>query len=420
MNRKQRRSEAAADPAARAIQLNLAGVRQLERGDAEAAAETFRSALRLDPGRAETQVNLSRAYARLGRLEAAEELLRLALAAHPEAADLHGGLGSVLDARQKLVPAIESYRRALELAPGHWAATPLEAAIVRLGQSVHSWHLPMLADDVRNAAYDKAIAAAVGPEDVVLDIGTGSGLLAMMAARAGAHRVFGCEMVANLADLAERVVGDNGFADRISILPQASTALPALPEPATLLVTETFDSLIVGEGVLDSLAHAHRHLLAPGARVIPAAAVLKGQLATLPRLKALHPLDQVCGFDLRAFSIGARQERFFPVFIEREHSIPLSAPVELARFDFTRPPVLERTWTTPMPILQAGTLQVLLLWFDLHLDADTVISSGPGGGLHHWNPVAFLFERQREVTPETRYEQYCHLSRNALYFEPEV
>eukprot|EP00966_Prymnesium_polylepis_P024041 553550-Prymnesium_polylepis.1 len=75
----------------------------------------------------------------------------------------------------------------------------------------------MLCDERRNGAYHRAICRAVAslPKgSVVLEIGSGSGLLAMMAAKAGASngvRVVGCEMHGVMAVAAQRVVAANGF-----------------------------------------------------------------------------------------------------------------------------------------------------------------------------------------------------------------
>ena len=60
-------------------------------------------------------------------------------------------------------------------------------------------HARMLHDDRRTGDYLAALAAAVRPGDVVLDIGTGSGVLAVAAARAGARRVYAVEA----SDIAE-------------------------------------------------------------------------------------------------------------------------------------------------------------------------------------------------------------------------
>jgi SAM-dependent methyltransferase len=74
----------------------------------------------------------------------------------------------------------------------------------------------MLTDADRNAAYEKAITEAVhafialhGRAPLVLDIGCGTGLLSMMAIRAGAEHVHACEMFTAMADIAKAVTGLN-------------------------------------------------------------------------------------------------------------------------------------------------------------------------------------------------------------------
>lgn len=87
------------------------------RGDAGAARRAFDAALRLDAGFTAAVVNLAELEAGLGRLADAERILRDALAAHGDAADLHHALGLVLVRRQRSGEALDALRRATELAP---------------------------------------------------------------------------------------------------------------------------------------------------------------------------------------------------------------------------------------------------------------------------------------------------------------
>src|SRR5215203_5558533 len=116
-------------------------------------------------------------------------------------------------------------------------------------QVVPRWHFEMLNDEKRNEAFERALTNAITPETVVLDIGSGTGLLAMMAARAGAKETITCEMVPQLAKLARDTVERNGLADRIVTLDKKSTCLAIgsqMTQRANLLVTETVDCGLLG------------------------------------------------------------------------------------------------------------------------------------------------------------------------------
>lgn len=79
-------------------------------------------------------------------------------------------------------------------------------------------HSRMLHDARRTGDYIAAITAAVKPGDIVLDIGTGSGVLAVAAARAGARQVYAVE-ASDIATVAAKVFAANGVQDRVTLLP---------------------------------------------------------------------------------------------------------------------------------------------------------------------------------------------------------
>lgn len=125
----------------------------------------------------------------------------------------------------------------------------------------------MLHDDRRTSDYLTAITAAVQPGDVVVDIGTGNGVLAVAAARAGARHVYAVEAT-DIADVAEAVFEVNGVADRVTVVRGWSHHIE-LPERADVLVTETIGSEPLEEDILGAVLDARRRLLKPGALMIP-------------------------------------------------------------------------------------------------------------------------------------------------------
>jgi protein arginine N-methyltransferase 1 len=142
------------------------------------------------------------------------------------------------------------------------------------------YHGNMLSDRLRVESYARAIGALVTPGMRVLDIGTGSGLLAMLAAQAGASRVDAVE-VAEVVELAERLVRHNDLADVVRLHRGLSYQLQ-LPARADLLVTETLGNFGLEEGIMGVALDARARLLAPGAPLIPARVRLEVAPVTLP------------------------------------------------------------------------------------------------------------------------------------------
>lgn len=176
-----------------------------------------------------------------------------------------------------------------------------------LSRKIDKFHAQMLRDDARNAAYAAGIAA-VAPGRTVLDIGTGSGLLAMLAARAGARHVYACELNQRLALTAREIIAANGLANRITVFHAHSSKLDRdtdLGGGVDLVISEIFSDNLLGEGVISSLDDARNRLFLPGALFLPSKAVIRVALVG-HREKEPHarfrPIESVEGFDLSIFN----------------------------------------------------------------------------------------------------------------------
>ncbi len=75
----------------------------------------------------------------------------------------------------------------------------------------------MICDRVRTDGFRRAIESVVRPGDVVLDVGAGTGILSLFAARAGAARVYAVERT-TVAVLAQELAAANGFAETIEVI----------------------------------------------------------------------------------------------------------------------------------------------------------------------------------------------------------
>jgi len=153
-------------------------------------------------------------------------------------------------------------------------AEPSRPTATQHGYGAAPVHIKMLNDRVRTDSFLAAVKQTVGPGDVVIDIGTGTGVLAIAAAQAGAKHVYAIEQ-SGIAQSARALFEVNGFADRITLIEGWSTEVE-LPERGTVLVSEMIGNDPLGERILKVTADAVNRLLEPGARLIPNRLALYG------------------------------------------------------------------------------------------------------------------------------------------------
>ncbi len=130
-------------------------------------------------------------------------------------------------------------------------------------------HRRMIADRWRTNAFAEAIAEVVRPEDFVLDVGTGTGILAMLAGKAGARRVVGIDQ-AEVSQTAANLVKANGLADVVQIRKGAAIELD-LDEPVDLIVSEWLGNFAFVEAMLDDVIAVRDRHMASGGRMLPSA-----------------------------------------------------------------------------------------------------------------------------------------------------
>jgi protein arginine N-methyltransferase 7 len=265
-------------------------------------------------------------------------------------------------------------------------------------------YLDMLQDGPRNAAFHAALCATAAGR-LVLDVGTGSGLLALLAARSGASKVVACDVYPVMAALARQSVVENNQSERVEVFQCRSDELVVgthLPRRADVLVFEVLDSELLGEGVLPTLRDARDRLLTPDAVVIPARARVHAALVQCEQLRqsCTHPLaeQQACVETLTTMApVDALQLGSF------EELRVLSQPVELLAFDFqAMPPPPCRGDGSSVRVCSAtgGVAHAVAFWWHLDVSSDGGASYStappwardqPAPWTHHWRQcVAFL------------------------------
>lgn len=257
------------------------------------------------------------------------------------------------------------------------------------------WHFEMLNDEKRNAAFEQALANAITSDSIVLDIGSGTGLLAMMAARAGAKQTITCEMVPQLAELARDTVVLNGLSDRVMMLDKKSTSVvigSQMMRKANLLVTETVDCGLLGEGIVPSIAHAKANLLTEDAQIVPCAATVFGMVVESPRLRNLNSARTVAGFDVSLMNRYATAH-YFPVRLAAFEYTALTDPFKVFHFDFANGTIIPERKTIAVRANRDGVGHCIIFWFNMQLDEETSISNEPGSTTH-WEQALQCLDRE--------------------------
>ena len=145
-----------------------------------------------------------------------------------------------------------------------------------------------MADALRTNPHVEALRQTVKPDSVVLDLGCGPGLFALIACKFGARRVYGIEPD-NAINIAREAAVANGFADRIELFQDVSTRV-SLPEPATIIIFDLRGVLPWFTENIPSIVDARQRLLAPGGVLIP-----RRDLAWATIVEDEHEYEQIVG-----------------------------------------------------------------------------------------------------------------------------
>lgn len=209
-------------------------------------------------------------------------------------------------------------------------------------------HQVLLNDQIRMAAYRKAISAAVKPGMVVADVGAGLGVLAHMALDAGASKVYAIEFDADTIEHAEhdeKIIWKQGLSGDIS-----------LPEKVDVIVSETLGSFALNENTLPTLIDARKRFLKKGGIIIPQSLTLFVAPAMAPSRKKVQLIPS---------------------------SKLLAKPVSQA-VDFSTATDPKTTIETTFKVTRDGLLSGFAGWFDLRLFNKISFSTAPDTPQTHW------------------------------------
>ena len=293
--------------------------------------------------------------------------------------------------------AIGLARRAMTLAPNDGEIEAVASQV--LSYEVPPWHFSIVRDKARNAAYDEALRRNVRPGMRVLEIGAGSGILAMMAARAGAREVISCECDHAVAAIARDIVALNGFSDCVKVVPKHSRDLEIgndLDGPADVLVSEIVSSNLLGQDVLGCMEDVVGRLTRPNACTIPSHGSVRVALARYDRLHEKR-LGMSDGFDLSPLNKLAGR---IDIKVGDEALKLLSEAKDLFAFDFGSGGPFEECRSSISVTSTGGRANGIAQWIKLRMDEKEFYESRPTVGAKScWGVNFYAFKKPIDLEP---------------------
>ncbi len=293
----------------------------------------------------------------------------------------------------------------------------------------------MLMDHVRMKAYHSAIMSnkAQFQGKTVLDVGTGSGVLAMWCAQAGAAKVYAVEYT-DMANHARRLVEGNGLSGVVEVI-QSSVEELELPCKVDIIISEWMGYMLLRESMLDSVIRARDRWLKPTGAMFPSKATMlwsavsyeEDQDEKVDQLKRSLNEYEKFSQEMSKFyniNVGPLDEAFHKE--QKDYYIYSSLWTELRQQHVIGDPCVIKTLDLQTCTLEdasdvkpvAFSINIPFAvqvsgyagWFTVDfagsegtpLTRCITLSTGPEAGYTHWGQQVFYFQEGINCTPDTR------------------
>jgi protein arginine N-methyltransferase 1 len=251
------------------------------------------------------------------------------------------------------------------------------------------YHRTLVADRLRNAAFHEALSrVVVKGKTTVADIGTGTGLLAFLAAGLGAKKVWAYE-AAEIGAVAVRLKALNKMR-AVELIPGRSTEIIE-PERADVVVTETLGNFALEEFLVETMNDARARYLKPGGILIPGVVEQFACPVVGPRIR-----DDLSVWDRIGYGLDfspAREMSLNNVYIRTlkpDELLGGGASAQMwDRVDFSEKNRLSRRGTMRFEAPTAFTVHGLAVWWTAELVPGVSLTTSPLAPPTHWEQLFF-------------------------------
>ncbi|KAJ5908993.1 hypothetical protein N7495_001675 [Penicillium taxi] len=258
----------------------------------------------------------------------------------------------------------------------------------------HGIHEEMLKDEVRTKSYRDSIYqnGHIFKDKVVLDVGCGTGILSMFAARAGAKHVIGVDM-SSIIEKAKEIVAVNGLSDKITLL-QGKMEEVVLPFPnVDIIISEWMGYFLLYESMLDTVLYARDKYLNKGGLIFPDKATMYVAAIEDGDYKddKIGFWDNVYGFDYSPMKSAALTE---PLVDTVEMKALVTDPCPIITFDLNTVTTADLAFAVPYTLTaqRSDFIHAVIAWFDIDFSACHKVvnfSTGPHAKYTHWKQTVF-------------------------------
>jgi type I protein arginine methyltransferase len=251
----------------------------------------------------------------------------------------------------------------------------------------------MIADALRTDSYVRALRETIKPGSVVVDLGCGPALFALMACELGARRVFAIDPN-DAIQVGRDAAHEYGFSDRIEFIQEMSTKI-TLPEQVDVIVSDLHGVLPWFGQLVPSIVDARERFLAPGGVLIPARDHVWLTIVEVPDdyEQIVKPWNQN-GFTLNAArNIAVNTWRKMRVRPENF----LSEPIRFFELDYATVTDPSFNVLVDSPITKRGTAHGFVLWFDAEMIDGIGFTNAPGDEELIYGQAFFPFQQPVEV-----------------------